>query len=179
MMRTKQEATEWAINIRLHGDEYLILDTETTGLRNSEMVQLGIIDMDKTTVMETLVKPTIEIPDHVIKIHGITDEMVKDAPTFPDVYEGIKETLDDRKLLIYNAKFDIGILNYCCDLHNLPRLDLSENVVDVMIPYATFVGDLNRNKKGFKWQKLNGDHSAIGDCIAVWNVIEKMANWDG
>jgi len=63
-------------------------------------------------LLDTLVKPSIPIPAEVTEIHGITDEIVADAPNFPEVYPRIAEVLENKRILIYNAQFDIKILNY-------------------------------------------------------------------
>ena len=54
-------------------------------------------------------QPTIPIPEGAIAIHGITDEMVKDAPNFCEVYPQIVAALAGKEVLIYNANFDIRI----------------------------------------------------------------------
>lgn len=70
----------------------------------------------KASIVNTLVKPTIPIPEDAIAIHGITDEMVKDAPNFCEVYPQIVAALAGKEVLIYNANFDIRILKRCCGL---------------------------------------------------------------
>ena len=52
--------------------------------------------------------------------------MVADAPIFPEVYPPIDAVIKDKRVIIYNAAFDIKILNYCCWLHNLPILKLAK-----------------------------------------------------
>jgi DNA polymerase III subunit epsilon len=102
--------------------------------------------------------------------------MVKNAPTFPELYSQIIESLKDKKVIIYNADFDISILNYCCKLHELKLLGLRKRSDCLMEWYAQFYGDWSDYYKSYKWQPLGGNHSAIGDCLAALEVLKEMAN---
>ena len=96
-------AIEWAKDILANKDKFLILDTETTGLDDAEIVQIGIIDIDGNILLDSLVKPSISIPSEVSEIHKITDDMVVNSPTFPELYFRIKEILSNKQVIIYNA----------------------------------------------------------------------------
>jgi DNA polymerase-3 subunit epsilon len=62
--------------------EYIILDVKTTGLDgDSEIVEIAIIDLDENPLFETLIKPVSLIPEEATAIHGITNEMVENAPS--------------------------------------------------------------------------------------------------
>ena len=125
--RDRVRAGKWAGEQLLASDEWLILDTETTGLdNNAEIVEIAIINPLGELLLNTLVRPAIPISAEVTEIHGITDEDVKDAPSFPEIYPSIAEVLEDKQVLIYNSGFDIKILNYCCKLHGLPILKLQQ-----------------------------------------------------
>lgn len=130
-LKDKNGAIEWAKK-QSETFDWVILDSETTGLQNAEIVQIGIINHEGKTVLDSLVKPTIDIPSDAITIHGITNEAVANAPSFPEIYSHIVEALASKKVLIYNANFDISTLQYCCKLHNLPLLKLSKTSECVM-----------------------------------------------
>lgn len=171
----KNDAIEWAKKV-LATSDWVILDTETTGLYNAEAVQIGVINHEGQTVLNSLLKPTITIPNDTIAIHGITNEAVTDAPSFPEIYPQIVKALADKKVLIYNADFDICVLEYCCKLHNLPLLELSKRSYCVMLWYAQFNGEWSEYFDGYKWQPLlDGGHNAIEDCLATLALIQNMA----
>ncbi|MEH2148554.1 3'-5' exonuclease [Nostoc sp.] len=153
----------------------LILDTETTGLGNAEIVEIAIINHQGETLLNTLVQPTIEIPGEVIAIHGITNEMVRNAPSFPEIYPKIKEVLADNTIAIYNADADMGFLRYCCKLHGLKSLKLRDRTVDLMEYYACWYGEYSSYWRDYKWQPLNGGHRALSDCLAALEVLKEMA----
>lgn len=106
MEEDRVRAVHWARK-QTERDNWVMLDTETTGLEDAEVVEIAITNPQGAPLLNTLVKPTIPIPEEAIAIHGITDEIVKDAPNFCEVYPQIVGGLTDKEVLIYNADFDI------------------------------------------------------------------------
>lgn len=94
----------------------IFLDTETTGLNNGiqldEVVQIGIVDAECKTLLNTLVKPTLATPtDEALAVCGITREALETAPAFADIAPELTRILTDASLvLIYNAPFDVRVL---------------------------------------------------------------------
>ena len=89
----------------------LFLDTETTGLDNfSEIVEICIVEHDGEILYETLVKPTRQIPFDAVRIHGISDPMVQNAPYWIQVWKDVKPILNGRHVGIYNADFDLRMI---------------------------------------------------------------------
>ena len=99
---------------------FVAFDTETTGSSVAEdsIVELAAMTFDEEfehRTFQSLVKPPKPIPPVVIKIHGITDEMVKQAPDGRTVLERFSEFLEwsggPRVLLAHNAGFDVGMVH--------------------------------------------------------------------
>lgn len=176
-IKAKNSAIEWAKEVLAEKDNWVILDTETTGLYDAEIVQIGIINLQGKTLLDSLVKPTIPIPPEATSIHDINDEMVKIAPTFPEIYPQLAESIENLKVLIYNADFDISILAYCRRLHQLKLkpLGLRKRSECLMEWYAQFYGEWSDYYESYKWQPLGGNHDAVGDCQAALSVLEEMA----
>ena len=92
------------------------IDLETTGtnIGTDRIVEIAIVKLltDRTRVVKRkLINPQVEIPTVSSDIHGITNEMVKDAPTFKQVAQEIKQILDGCDLSGYNSnRFDIPLL---------------------------------------------------------------------
>jgi DNA polymerase-3 subunit epsilon len=167
-------AVLWARDV-LAKDDWVILDTETTGLNDAEIVEIAIINHFGEAVLDTLVKPSASIPGDVVAIHGISDEMVKDAPTFPEIYPRIVEALEGKRVLIYNSSFDIKILAYCRQLHGLKGLKLSNRSECIMTWHAQWAGDWSDYYEGYRWHPLDGGHRALDDCLAALDRIKRMA----
>jgi DNA polymerase-3 subunit epsilon len=74
-------------------DNWVILDTETTGLYNAEIVEMTIISNTGEPLLNTLIKPRLTIPVRAANIHGIKDDIVANSPTFPEIYPQIVDLL--------------------------------------------------------------------------------------
>lgn len=171
-LRDRTRAKEWAIAI-LKRDDWVILDTETTGLKDPEICQIAIINHRGEPLLDTLVRPTKLIETEATRIHGISNHLVQFAPSFSQVYPDILNAITCREVLIYNAPFDIGVLKHCSVNYRLPLL--AKTFTDVMLIYAQFVGEWNSYYNSYKYPKLQGDHSALGDCLTVLEIINLMA----
>ncbi len=92
------------------------IDLETTGinLATDRIIEIAIVKVltdGKRSVKRKLINPQIPIPKQSTDLHGITDEMVKDAPVFKDVAQELKQMLDGCDIGGYNSnRFDIPML---------------------------------------------------------------------
>lgn len=173
----RRKAAKWAFNVIAR--RTLILDTETTDL-DGLIVQLAVIDIEGSVLFDTLVNPGMPIPAEATKIHGITDEMVAQAPTFADIEPALRATLSGRRVSGYNVNFDWGILhNELRRLHELGPTDygwLTEiQWRDVMVKYAAWCGEWSEYHGDYRLQPLAGDHTALGDCRATLELLKRMA----
>jgi DNA polymerase-3 subunit epsilon len=179
----RESAAAWAR--QLSRDDFVILDTETTGLySDAEIVQIAVIDKTGAVLLDSLVKPTQPIPQIATHIHGITDAMVADAPTFDELYNAILMAIGGKRVAIYNASFDVTMLHQseqygrsfspaCLGMDGWKGLAVWE---DVMGPYSAWVGHWSSYHHNYRWQRLpHGGHTALSDCLATLAVIRKMA----
>lgn len=171
-------AAKWAHDVLLTNN-FCILDTETTGLYDAHAVELAVIDCAGNTLINTRLRPPVEIEADAVAIHGITADMVKDAPSFVEIYPSIVSAISGKPVFIYNASFDLDVLE------NMAQSAGLENPVEsatcVMLMYAEFYGERRYYGRKYtdwdwRWQRLvGGDHTALGDCIATLNLIKHMA----
>ncbi|MEI8053482.1 MAG: 3'-5' exonuclease [Bacteroidota bacterium] len=166
------------------------IDLETTGisLSSDRIVEIAIIKVmpdNSRTVKRKLLNPEMLIPKTSSDIHGITDEMVKDAPTFKQAGNEIKQFLDNCDLGGYNSnRFDIPIL-----MEEFLRagmdVDLStRRMVDVQhIFYTMEPRTLSAAYKYYCQKELENAHSAEADVSATIDVLfsqitryEKLGN---
>jgi DNA polymerase III epsilon subunit-like protein len=107
MFRQDREAAAgWARRI-LDDPDAVVLDTETTGLHDgARIVEIAVLGMDGSVLSDSLVNPQVPIPAEATRIHGITDDMVKTAPTFSDLLVRLTGALHGRKIVVYNRDFD-------------------------------------------------------------------------
>lgn len=182
----------------------LFLDTETTGLSDmDEICEIAIVDLAGEVLINTLVKPTKRVPPGTSAIHGITDELVKDAPTFGDLFPRLDSILTDRIVLVYNAEFDESKLVRSAKVNNVDftgfdghawfwMQEVEPGVYhskwhDVMELYAAFYGDWNDYHQSYTWQRLStaarqcgielppGIHRAHADAELTRRIVLHMA----
>ena len=164
----------------------ILVDLETTGLKDADIVQIGVIDVSGAVMMETLVRPTRPIPADVTRIHGITDAMVADAPSFTNLYTQFSVLLAGKLVIAYNVAYDKGILQGECKRRKLPMPRVA-GWECAMINYAGFWGQWNSQRHSFKWQslvnacqqqhiRLENAHSAVADCRATLALLKVMAS---
>src|ERR1700761_5039617 len=93
-----------------------ILDLETTGINlgTDRIVEIAIVKImpdEKKLIKRKLINPLMPIPKSSSDIHGITDDMVKDAPSFKQVANEFKQFIGNSDLAGYNSnRFDIPLL---------------------------------------------------------------------
>lgn len=181
--------------------DYLIIDTETTGLdNNAEVIEIAIINMHGDVLLNSLVKPTCSIPAAVTKINNITDEMVADAPLWRDVFPVILNIIDGKKWLAWNSKFDARLIiqtgiitGYFEDLPASKILDIAAKInnsqIDAKAIYDQWYGEFDSKRNNFKRQSLttaaerhnvsvDGAHRALADCRMVLGVINAVCHSD-
>lgn len=109
----------------------VVLDTETTGLDTSEghrIIEIGAIEIINRQVTDRFyhqyLNPERDIDSGAEAVHGISLESLQDKPKFIDVCEEFLDFIRDAELIIHNAAFDIGFLNYelQCIKHDLDDL---------------------------------------------------------
>lgn len=166
----------------------LILDAETTGLDDyAEIVEIALIDASGKVLMNTLVRPSKPIPAEATAIHGINDEMVKNAPTWPEISPHLCSLISGKNIAIYNADYDIRLLEQTDHIWKVtPNLSAPTQTVCVMQEYAEFCGQRSE-RGGFKWQKLTvaaeqqgikiegAPHRALSDCLTTLGIVKAMA----
>ncbi len=113
----------------------IALDTETTGLKPTEghrLVEIGCVELQDDVptgkTWHTFLDPEREIPEEAIKIHGVSTEDVKGQPRFADVVDALFGFLEDSKLVIHNAAFDMGFLNHELRLAKKQPLPMSRAI---------------------------------------------------
>ena len=109
---------------------YVFIDIETTGLwhrTGDKIVELACfyIDADGSTkIFDYRLNPERNIPQKVVDIHGISNEMVKDSPKFSDIGQKLLDFIGDGVLVGHNIrKFDIPFINTELKAANLPIIN--------------------------------------------------------
>jgi DNA polymerase III subunit epsilon len=168
--------------------DYVVLDTETTGLSDGEICQIAIVDANGEVLLDTLVKTTQPIPEGATYIHGITGSDVANAPTWAALQPRVRGILKGRNVVIYNATYDRKMMHKSDERAGLQRTDykLEATYWDAMEHYAEHRGEWNDYHGNYRWQKLTNAarqvgisvenaHTALGDVLMTLAVIKAMA----
>ena len=96
----------------------IVLDTETTGLSVKDghrIVEIGCIEIENLiptkNVFHCYLNPERKVSESALKVHGYTDEFLADKKKFKDIADEFLKFIEDKKIIIHNAEFDIGHLN--------------------------------------------------------------------
>lgn len=154
------------------------IDLETTGvnLGTDRIVEIAIVKLlpdGSKTVKRKLINPEMPISKTSIDVHGITNEMVKDAPTFAQAAQELKQVLDDCDLAGYNSnRFDIPLL-----VEEFLRAGVDfdmkgRRMVDVQnIFHKMEQRTLSAAYKFYCGKVLESAHSAEADAAATHEVL--------
>lgn len=106
----------------LDRDDVFILDTETTGLKNAEVIEVAVIDTQGKVLLDTLVKPrAAAMNPYAQRVHGISLDMLADAPEWPEVIPALQRILERGTVLAWNAAFDARMLKESNQAWELPH----------------------------------------------------------
>ena len=156
-----------------------MIDLETTGtnLGSDRILEIAIVKIapdGKKTVKQKLINPEMPIPQASTDIHGITDEKVRDAPTFRQVANELKQFLDNSDLAGYNSnRFDIPLL-----VEEFLRVGIEfdakgRKLVDVQkIFHMMEQRTLSAAYRFYCNKNLEGAHGAEVDACATLDVLE-------
>ena len=97
----------------------IALDTETTGINTSDghrIIEIGCIEMENRRItgkeFHCYINPEREIDEGATRVHGLTYEKLKNEPLFKDIKSDFMNFISGSELIIHNADFDVGFLNY-------------------------------------------------------------------
>ena len=116
----------------------VVLDTETTGLsvaKGHRIVEIGCIELKNqlptSKTFHCYLNPQRKVSEEAIKVHGYTDDFLSDKKIFKDVANDFLSFIENKKLVIHNAEFDISHLNNELKLIGKNPIN-SENVIDTL-----------------------------------------------
>jgi DNA polymerase-3 subunit epsilon len=158
-----------------------VIDLETTGVNivTDRIIEIAIVKIKPGGVREVkrrLINPEMIIPEQAIAVHGITNEMVKDAPTFNQLSNEIFQFIKGCDLSGYNSnRFDIPML-----AESFLRADLPWEIADIKLLDVQKIfhqmepRTLSAAYKFYCHKELDGAHSAEVDASATWEILQSQ-----
>ena len=161
------------------------IDLETTGTTATadRITEIGIVRVEDGELAEewsTLVNPGCSIPEEIQALTGITNAMVRDAPTFAQLAGDVRERLEGHLFVAHNARFDYGFIKnefrrlesaFTADVLCTVRLSrrmypeaVGHGLDAVIARHGLRIGDGPRS----------GRHSALGDARVLWQFVQRL-----
>ena len=164
-------------------NDYIVFDIETTGLDSSydEVIEIGAIKVHNNKIVSkfnSLVKPRNEIDEYITELTGITNEMVKDAPTIEEILPEFMNYVGNDILIGHNVNFDI---NFIYDNLYRNKFDvLTNDFIDTMRISRKLLPELPHHRlidlaNYFEVDATN-NHRSLKDCEITMNIYEQLKN---
>lgn len=125
----------------------VVFDTETTGFdyaKGDRLVEIGAVELinhiPTGVTYHQYINPEREVPEEVVKVHGLTYEFLKDFPTFDKVAKEWLDFVGDAVLVAHNASFDMNFVNYELKQIGLPEMGWDKCVDTLEIARLLFPG---------------------------------------
>ena len=185
-------------------EEFCVFDLETTGLSsiNDKITEIGAVILKNGQIVDkynTFVNPERPIPQRIVELTGITDDMVKDARKIDEVLPEFLKFVGGRTLVAHNANFDVGFIRRACfecdidfkctyldtvALSKFINPELKKHKLDSLADYFN-LGEFNHHRASddaemlatvleCMFEKLRGE--GIYDTSGINNLMNKNAD---
>ena len=159
----------------------VFLDTETTGLSfrdGHKIVEIACVEtkdlIPTGNVFHRLINPKRNVPNEAFKVHGFSEEFLKDKETFDKIADDFLSFIKDKKIIIHNAAFDLSFLDGELGLINRDKIDKKLVVDSLEVARNKFPG--TSNSLDALCKKFSVDlsrrtkHNALLDCELLREV---------
>jgi len=164
----------------------VFLDLETTGASASHdrITEIGMLEVERGRLVRewsSLVNPETRIPPAIEALTGISDEMVRDAPSFESLSRDLLQRLEGKLLVAHNARFDYGFLRN--EFRRAGKRYQSRVLCTVRLSRRLFPDQHRHNLDSLIERHglaCTGRHRALGDARVLWEFVRKVyAERDG
>ena len=159
----------------------IFLDTETTGLSTKDgdrIVEIACIEtkdlIPTKRVFHKLINPQKKVSEEAFKVHGFSDDFLKEKEKFEDIADEFLEFIEGKKIIIHNAPFDVGFLNF--ELKRIKKQPLKIIDVEDTLNLARSKFPSSSNSLDNLCKRFNIDlsrrlkHNALLDCELLREV---------
>ncbi len=169
--------------------EYVVFDTETTGFTpyNDQMIEIGAVKIKNGVVtdhFDELINPHRKLPQKIVELTNITDEMLQDKDSEENATKRFLEFVGDLPMVAHNAKFDIGFISAAMNKYNLG--EFKNTVIDTMSMARMLYPEWKNHKLSTLVKNLDvpwdenehhrGDYDSEGTAIAFYKMSKVLSN---
>jgi len=161
-------------------DEFVVFDIETTGFnaRENKITEIGACKIKGGKITDrfsTFVNPEVPIPEKIVELTNITDDMVKDAPTIDIVLKDFLKFCGELPLVAHNADFDVSFITKHCEMQGIDYQPVS---IDTLGLARALLPNLSKHKLNIVCEylkiDLKGHHRAVNDAEATAEMFIKF-----
>ncbi len=177
----------------------VVLDTETTGLRTEDgnrIIEIGCVELINRKLtgrnFHVYINPERDSEAGALEVHGLTTDFLSDKPLFADIAQGFIDYVKDAELIIHNAPFDVGFLDYELSLlegRQARMEDLCEVVDTLALAKQLHPGSKHsldalckRYEVDNSGRELHGallDAELLADVFLLMTGGQRDLSWDG
>ncbi len=181
-------ADAWGEVRRLASEPFVVLDTETTGLLAPEIVSIAVVDDRGRPLLHEWVRPEKLIEPEASRLTGLTLEALAGKPSFVEIAPTVSDVLRGRRVVIYNAAYDVAALE---NTHRRYGLEVPPfESWCAMQWFARLYDQWDPERGSFVWQPLSkaaaffgvrvdAAHNALADCLTTWHVLQEAMRRSG
>lgn len=159
----------------------IVLDTETTGLETSQghrIIEIGCVELIDRRVTENhwhhYINPEREVDAGAFEVHGISNEFLQDKPLFKDVSDDFLDYIKGAELVIHNAAFDVGFLNYELSLlgDDQPTVETLSSILDTLkMARQKHPGQKNNLDALCNRYEINNSHRSVHGALLDARIL--------
>ncbi len=165
------------MNVPFLHERIAVIDLETTGTAATSdgITEIGIVRVENGEVVEewsSLVNPEMSIPPEIQALTGITDDMVRDAPTFPELADDVLARLEGHLFVAHNARFDYGFIKNAFRRIGVPFT--ADVLCTVRLSRKLYPQHAQHNLDALIARhqlSAAGRHRALGDARLAWQFM--------
>jgi len=163
-------------------DEYVVFDLETTGLNKEtdKIIEIGAVKVKNGKITDrfsAFVNPKVPLSDKIIKLTGITDDMLNNQPDEDEVLPKFREFFGDSVLVAHNANFDVGFVRQWAKGKDI---EINNSVLDTVELSKVLFPELSRYKLDTVAKhlgvSLENHHRAVDDAFCTAEIFVKCIN---
>ena len=162
-------------------DNFVVIDTETTGMTaNDEVIELAVVDMDGTVLYDSTFCPLTQVNCYASAVNHLTNDCLCDSPEFTDEWSKIKAFIGNKKILAHNAKFDKRMIKQTLEKYNIDSSVVESlffgcyDSVSIAKKYLDLPSYSLENIAHALGIKRAESHRAADDCIMTLEVLTRL-----
>ena len=159
----------------------IVFDTETTGLdpfTGDKLVEIGAVELinhvQTGVTYHQYINPERSISEEVVKVHGLTEEFLKDKPIFSDICDDFIEFVGDAKLVAHNASFDMKFINYELEKAGRSTFDNDRVIDTLIIARKKFPGSRVNLDELCKKFKIDNSHRVLHGALLDAQLLAEV-----